>query len=223
MLKLKLLKSTNLLLLSVMCIVASSCGATRSVSSEETDQIDNIPEYGDSLDDLGENTGVNFETEIPSLPGYNSIEWEDLVPPGFSSEDIYARYADRLEVIEDGSPEANDLYLEMQAEFDGDAINAELDGQKIQLAGFVSPLSYEEDIVTEFLFVPYFGACIHVPAPPPNQTILVTVKQEDGFTFRETDGPVWIAGTLNASSTTTELATANYTINADQRGLYQAY
>ena len=42
----------------------------------------------------------------------------------------------------------------------------------VRLPGYVVPLANAQDgRLTEFLFVPYYGACIHVPPPPPNQIV----------------------------------------------------
>lgn len=48
-----------------------------------------------------------------------------------------------------------------------------LDGVLLALAGFVLPLEYDGKKVTEFLLVPWVGACIHTPPPPPNQIVHV--------------------------------------------------
>ncbi len=171
-------------------------------------------------DDDGEARAVNDYPE-----GYEEVAWEDLLPPGFSSDEIYARYEDRLAALEDGSPEADAIFTEMQAEYDSNsgAINTDLDGTKINLAGFVAPLSFDEEIITEFLLVPYFGACIHVPAPPPNQTILVTVDEASGLTLEDTWGAVWVAGTITVDQATTDLATASYTMIDATSGIYDEY
>ncbi|MDE0488169.1 MAG: DUF3299 domain-containing protein, partial [Gammaproteobacteria bacterium] len=43
----------------------------------------------------------------------------------------------------------------------------ELDGVLVKIPGFVVPLEVSaEGKVSEFLLVPYFGACIHYPPPP---------------------------------------------------------
>ncbi len=48
----------------------------------------------------------------------------------------------------------------------------ELDGQQVKLPGYIVPLEVsEEGRTTEFLLVPYYGACIHVPPPPSNQIV----------------------------------------------------
>ena len=48
----------------------------------------------------------------------------------------------------------------------------------ITIAGFIVPLELDEtiDTVKEFVLVPNPLACVHIPPPPPNQMILVTMK-----------------------------------------------
>ena len=49
----------------------------------------------------------------------------------------------------------------------------------IEIAGFIVPLELDGyvDTVKTFLLVPDPFSCIHVPPPPPNQMILVTMKK----------------------------------------------
>ena len=48
----------------------------------------------------------------------------------------------------------------------------------VRLPGYVvPPLANAQDGLTEFLFVPYYGACIHVPPPPPNQIVHVVLPR----------------------------------------------
>lgn len=155
--------------------------------------------------------------------GVTTIAWADLIPPGFSGPEIMTRFAEKLNQFEVGSAEAREVYQEMQAEFESGAINEELDGQEIRLAGFVAPLTYVDDVVVEFLLVPNFGACIHVPPPPPNQTIMVTVDKENGLTPEEAWGAVWVEGTMNVSAITTDLAEASYTITDGISGVYNEF
>ncbi len=223
------------------CVVVGACGAgdeqpagevtIGEVLSGEADPGGVAgPEFGDTIEDWSEELAADGEAVrgsqvVNDYPeGFELIGWEDLVPPGFSGDEIAGRYADRLAALEDGSPEADAIYAEMRAEYDSiDFVNEELDGAKVNLAGFVAPLTYEDDIVTEFLLVPYFGACIHVPAPPANQTVLVTVDKANGLTFDESWGAVWVAGTLTVSSATTDLATASYVMTDATSGVYDEY
>ena len=52
----------------------------------------------------------------------------------------------------------------------------ELNGKLLALPGFVLPLEYKDKKVTEFLLVPWVGACIHTPPPPPNQIVHIVAK-----------------------------------------------
>jgi hypothetical protein len=74
------------------------------------------------------------------------------------------------------------------------------DGGIVRVPGFVIPLEDNDREVSEFLLVPYPLACIHVPAPPPNQ--IVHVKMDKGrkvaFDFYE---PVWAQGRLKIQRT----------------------
>ncbi len=52
------------------------------------------------------------------------------------------------------------------------SIRTDLIGKNIRIPGYVVPLEGDNKNVTEFLLVPYFGACTHVPPPPANQIVL---------------------------------------------------
>lgn len=75
----------------------------------------------------------------------------------------------------------------------------ELDGTRVRIPGYVLPLAFEGTEVTEFLLVPYVGACIHTPPPPPNQ--IVHVKPEQGFETKGLYEPVWVTGEMSAVPT----------------------
>lgn len=73
--------------------------------------------------------------------------------------------------------------------------NEELDGKPVRIPGFLLPLEFDGDRVTEFFLVPYVGACIHTPPPPPNQ--IVYVRTEQGFIPEGgLYAPVWVNGLL---------------------------
>ncbi|MBU2582930.1 MAG: DUF3299 domain-containing protein [Alphaproteobacteria bacterium] len=92
-------------------------------------------------------------------------------------------------------------------------LKSELDGQRVRIGGYVVPLDFKATKITEFLLVPFVGACIHVPPPPPNQ--IVYVKSEDGFAVKGEFDPVYVTGTLSAKLTPTGLAETGYTIEAE--------
>src|SRR5690242_3258121 len=80
----------------------------------------------------------------------------------------------------------------------GSKLNAALDGQTIRMPGYLLPLEFSGKLVSEFLLVPWVGACIHTPPPPPNQ--IVHVKASTPFEFNGLFTPVWVTGRMAAAS-----------------------
>lgn len=143
---------------------------------------------------------------------YRELTWEELVPLGYRPEDIIAKYQDELNAFEDGDPAAMDLYQQMQEEFNNAPINSALDQSDVRIPGFIAPLEYENDLITEFLLVPYFGACIHVPPPPVNQTVYVSLADGEGITPEESYYPVWVHGFMTTAEMNTDIGNAGYRI-----------
>jgi hypothetical protein len=78
-------------------------------------------------------------------------------------------------------------------------------GKMSRMPGYLLPLEVNQDKVTEFLLVPYVGACIHVPPPPPNQIVHVKVLKKDGYRNNALFDPVWVTGTIHIKSINKEL------------------
>lgn len=204
-----------------LAVVLASC----SSASEEDSSAG--PEYGASLSEFRDATQT-IDDSVPSPRseppyGFTEIQWEDLIPPGSSSAEISARFNQQMVGVEPGSAQADEILADLQAEFENQPANPELEGMTIQLTGFIAPLTYSGDLITEFLLVPYFGACIHVPAPPPNQTVVVRLQDGQSLTIEDSWGPVWVTGTMTIDGATTDLATASYTISGAQAGVANGY
>ncbi|CTQ61996.1 hypothetical protein LA5095_04988 [Roseibium album] len=99
--------------------------------------------------------------------------------------------------------------------------NPDILGTTIRLPGYVVPLTFNDQAVTEFLFVPVAGACVHTPTPPPNQ--IVHVKYPEGIAFSSIFGAFWIEGELAAEDTKSDVlfydgaatgVQASYALNA---------
>ena len=73
---------------------------------------------------------------------------------------------------------------------------SQLIGKSIKIPGFAVPLEGDDgfEYIEEFLLVPYFGACIHVPPPPPNQVIHVILDKS--VHFEKLLYAVWITGII---------------------------
>ena len=88
-----------------------------------------------------------------------------------------------------------------------------LGGKRVHIGGYVVPLNFEATRVTDFLLVPFVGACIHVPPPPANQIVYVSgVKNytpSGGLLY-----PVWVTGKLKATPVDTDLANVGYQIES---------
>ena len=80
----------------------------------------------------------------------------------------------------------------------GRAVNPLLNGQSIRIPGYLLPLEFAGKQVSEFLLVPWVGACIHTPPPPPNQIVLV--RPEKPVTITGMFEPVWVSGRLTAGA-----------------------
>ena len=103
----------------------------------------------------------------------------------------------------------------------GQTANAELNGQNIRLPGYLLPLEFKEKQVTEFLLVPWVGACIHTPPPPPNQ--IVHVKMDKGYDIGETlFTPVWVNVVVRTEKNNPELSFVDGTQSIDVSYVMQA-
>ncbi len=89
----------------------------------------------------------------------------------------------------------------------------ELNGKRVRIGGYVVPLDFDATKVTEFLLVPFVGACIHVPPPPANQ--IIYVKSAQGITLKGEFDPVYVTGTISTEGQFTGLAETGYSIVAE--------
>lgn len=144
------------------------------------------------------------------------LTWEELVPEGEEERLIalYQAQAARGQQVEEGGQ--GDIAVQVGSY----NTVAALDGQRVRLPGYTVPFDYSLDAgITEFLLVPYYGACLHAPPPPPNQTIYVTMA--DPIKLVDLAQAVWVEGTLRISKAETELADASYTIEMDTIEAYR--
>ncbi|MBQ4846455.1 DUF3299 domain-containing protein [Pseudoalteromonas sp. MMG005] len=128
------------------------------------------------------------------------IFWEDLIPKG------HVQISNQDAASHDGADQ-NWVQPDLNA-----PIVKSLDGQSVSLPGFVVPLEGDSEIITEFLLVPYFGACIHVPPPPPNQ--IVHVKIKNGVPIDSLYDAITVTGIIKVETWKGELAQTGYTMQA---------
>lgn len=144
------------------------------------------------------------------------LDWLELMPP----EDRKALEA--MPEISHDSPEAVGTFGQqgglkqeqgLPAVMYSKKTVARLDGKHVRLGGYPVPLESDAGGKTTLLFlVPYPGACIHVPPPPPNQIVLV--RYPKGIVLDDIYEPLWVDGTLRIEAVDNDLADASYALDA---------
>ncbi len=145
--------------------------------------------------------------------GVVELKWEDLIPEDFHPEEMLN--GEEFAALADDDPRAKEImnaYLEEVAKA---PTVASLNGRKVKIPGFVVPLEMEGEVMSEFLLVPYFGACIHVPPPPANQVVHVRAGNEETVASRSWWQTVWVIGRMSLEQNRSDLASANYLITAE--------
>ncbi|WP_170603425.1 DUF3299 domain-containing protein [Ruegeria arenilitoris] len=79
-------------------------------------------------------------------------------------------------------------------------LNESLLNQSIEIPGFVLPLDFDGSTITEFVLVPFAGACVHTPPPPRNQ--MIVVNYPEGFSINGLFEAVVISGLLTRGDAT---------------------
>ena len=153
--------------------------------------------------------------------GYTEIRWDDLVPKGWDPTQLLKdKGGGNLAALQDGDPKANALLQQMREIWDNAPTEPELHNTRIKLPGYLVPLEEVAAGHTEFLLVPYFGACIHTPPPPANQIVLVVpAKPAGGLRSMDT---VWVSGVLKTTRTNSPMGSSGYRLEAALVERYKA-
>ena len=150
-----------------------------------------------------------------------TITWDDLVPTHWANEiRLQMAAVGRLGFLVDGSEQANEAMQQLRKKWDNAPIDPTHINSAIRIAGYVVSLDANRKQISEFLLVPYFGACIHLPPPPANQIILVRLKKPT--TKLASMDTVWVQGTLREARVDTGLAVTGYTLEGSISEPYTA-
>jgi len=153
---------------------------------------------------------ISLSTAVSAKDASQEIDWLELMP----EEDL-----NLLENMPEVSHEG-DGPAALPDEIMTGRVVPEMDGRSGRIPGFVVPLKTTQDMrILEFFLVPYYGACIHVPPPPPNQ--IIHVKYKKGFKLEALYDPVWIEGTLMIEKTENDIASSSYSIVAENVSPYE--
>ncbi|WP_238152190.1 DUF3299 domain-containing protein [Microbulbifer sp. A4B17] len=154
---------------------------------------------------------------------YREVSWEELIPkddldallnpPEYIDSIVEGSAADSMPTtsVTSGTTEDDSRY---QAALTSTRIKPEFDNQRIRVSGFIVPIEFNDELtISRFLFVPYFGACIHLPPPPPNQVIHGSFSA--GIKVDALYEPFTIEGNLRTLKKESEFGTAAYSMEVD--------
>ena len=128
------------------------------------------------------------------------IDWLELLPP----EDLKA-LEEMPEIDHSGQ-------MQMPQVMSSTKTVPAMNGVRGKVPGYLVPIAFDDrQRVTEMFLVPYFGACIHVPPPPPNQ--IIHVKPAQPMPMIEIWDPYWVEGTLRIRKIENTMASASYAID----------
>ena len=173
---------------------------------------------------------VLFSTLNPTqAANYEEIDWVALMPeddlsallnrPEFLNDIADGSAADSVDDFASKQLEDEQAQRYQQALVSTRVIEA-FDGKAIRIPGFIVPLEQnDEQKATAFFVVPYFGACLHMPPPPPNQILYVEYKE--GIAVENLYDPYWFEGTVKIDNHESALGTSSYSLVLDSFALYE--
>jgi len=145
-----------------------------------------------------------------------TLYWEDLIPDDFvQPENPFATMTqEEVDKLLDGSDESNARLNQLQEEFNYAPVVDELDGKRVKIPAYVTPLEFDgQTKMSEFLLVPYVGACLHTPPPPANQ--VVHANSDEVVEFKNIYDPIWAIGTIRAETVQSDLAESGYRLEIE--------
>ncbi|MDR3357327.1 MAG: DUF3299 domain-containing protein [Desulfovibrio sp.] len=143
---------------------------------------------------------------------YTAITWEQLTPESWHRENSFGEL--NPDGLSDNDPVAAKALETYLAKWEDAPANGALQGKHVKICGFVVPLEWEnKSSLKEFLLVPYFGACIHVPPPPQNQ--IIHVESRSALQGVQSMDPVVVYGKISIAESSNSIADSVYHMEAD--------
>ena len=149
---------------------------------------------------------AGLEAVDPSIEA-ELVIWRDLMP----DEEL-----DALRALNEGEADPS-----LMGQFIGNSpienqsgtfnVVEDLDGVVARMPGYILPLDFaEHGQAREFLLLPFHGACVHYPPPPPNQ--IVYLRSIEPVRFASLWEPVWVEGRIHIERVDTDLAASAYSM-----------
>ncbi len=145
---------------------------------------------------------------------------ENLPERNSESEEIYQMVDKAMLEVKEAGIDIKEI-MEKRKLLESSMVN-DLNGQEVSIPGYLLPLEMSGSKVIEFLLVPYVGACIHAPPPPPNQIVHVSVSAKKGFKHKGLFDPVMVTGMIQVKSLAKDLYLVDGSSNIDIGYMMQA-
>jgi len=142
--------------------------------------------------------------------GFRETEWAELMPKLWNTSNEFSNLD--LNAMDDGDTRAQEALMRMREIWANAPVEPSLNGARIRIAGFLVPLEESDREIREFLLIPYFGGCIHVPPPPANQIIHVMLKK--ALKGMKSMDAIWISGVLETQHFDSDIGSASYHMEA---------
>lgn len=155
--------------------------------------------------------GEKLPSSGTSSAGYREITWDALIPADWDPMKAFKKLD--LSKLKDSDPRAIEAMEQLKEAWNSAPVEPKMNGARVRIPGFVVSLEANPEKVKEFLLVPYFGACIHVPPPPANQMIHVVAKKP--LRSVSVMSPVWVSGTLQTDLSVTDFGSVGYRMTAE--------
>ena len=189
-----------LTVIMMLCMAALQANAAREIEWKHL--LPSLPPLKDPLENLTADQRFDVETIdwarnlkenekklIENQQGINDakVYERQFAKAGINVDQLLVKYKSWLKAVEKRQKR----------------VNGKLNGKAIRMAGYLLPLKFSDKGVNDFLLVPYVGACIHVPPPPPNQIVFVRLAKK--FKITDLFTAVWINGTLKTRASSKKL------------------
>lgn len=179
---------------------------------------DRIPEPSASEERSNRRAAAEAARQAALARGVREIGWEELMPEG-EEERLAQLYQQQMAMLYAGGPIMEGSAADQMIQIGTFNTVKELNETKVRIPGYTVPFDFSANAeITEFLLVPYYGACLHAPPPPPNQTVFI--MSDEPIKLRDLAQAVWIEGTIYTQTQESELADAAYTIKIDKVETY---
>ncbi|HTJ53828.1 MAG TPA: DUF3299 domain-containing protein [Nitrosospira sp.] len=152
-----------------------------------------------------------------SSTAFKEKTWDDLMPKSW--DPMASLKGLKLDNLKDSDPRAIEALEKIREAWNNAPVEPALNGERVRIPGFVIPLEKVSNKVSEFLLVPYFGACIHTPPPPPNQ--IIHVKASKPVANMRTMDTMWVSGIIRTQGSETGMGQAGYQLKAERVEPYQ--